>query len=62
MFFSKPANGPIILVDDVVTTGSTLQAAKRVLGAQVVGAVTATRALMVTSLSDEDGTGRRPGP
>lgn len=50
IFFSRVVNGPIVLIDDVVTTGSTLHSAAAVLGAGVVGAVTATRTMKVTSL------------
>ena len=62
IFFSRPANVPIILVDDVITTGSTLQAAAMRLNGMAVGAVTATRTLKVTSLSGEETSGpfRRP--
>ncbi|MDF1596246.1 MAG: hypothetical protein P1T08_09130 [Acidimicrobiia bacterium] len=54
MFFSKATNQPILLIDDVITTGSTLQSAAGVLNGMVVGAVTATRAVKVTSLLSEE--------
>lgn len=57
IFFSKPANVPMILVDDVITTGSTLQAAAMRLNGMAVGAVTATRTLKVTSLPSEETSG-----
>ncbi len=42
----QPPSGTV-LVDDVLTTGATLVAARRVLGPNVVGAVTATRSLPI---------------
>jgi predicted amidophosphoribosyltransferase len=38
----KPAPGPLVLVDDVVTTGKTLESAHRLFGSAVVMALTAT--------------------
>jgi predicted amidophosphoribosyltransferase len=38
----EPAPGPLILVDDVVTTGGTLESAHRLFGSAVVMALTAT--------------------
>jgi predicted amidophosphoribosyltransferase len=40
----SPAPGPLVLVDDVVTTGGTLESAHRVFGSAVVMALTATSA------------------
>ncbi len=58
IFFSRPYEGPILLVDDVVTTGSTLEAAT---GSMTeVGAVTATRTMKVTSLSGVEPPGHKP--
>ena len=54
IFFSRSSNVPILLVDDVITTGSTLQAAAMRLDGMAVGAVTATRTLRVTSLLGEE--------
>jgi predicted amidophosphoribosyltransferase len=39
---SNPAPGPLVLVDDVVTTGGTLESAHRLFGSAVVVALTAT--------------------
>ena len=49
-FFGGPVLEPVVLVDDVVTTGSTLTAAGEHLGGLVALAVTATRSQKVTSL------------
>jgi predicted amidophosphoribosyltransferase len=38
----NPAPGPLVLVDDVVTTGGTLESAHRLFGSAVVMALTAT--------------------
>jgi predicted amidophosphoribosyltransferase len=40
----KPARGGAVIVDDVVTTGATLEAATAVLGSGVIGAISATTA------------------
>lgn len=53
-FFSRAAIGPILLIDDVITTGSTLQAAATQLNGLAVGAATATRTVKVTSLLGEE--------
>lgn len=38
----SPATGPLVLIDDVVTTGGTLESVHRLLGSAVVMALTAT--------------------
>ena len=44
-FGSRPApGGPLILVDDVITTGATLRAARRAIGQTAIYGVTATSA------------------
>jgi predicted amidophosphoribosyltransferase len=44
-FGARPAPpGPLLLVDDVLTTGATLSAARRVLGESAISGVTATSA------------------
>jgi predicted amidophosphoribosyltransferase len=39
-----PVNKPVVLIDDVVTTGGTIASAAQVIGPALVGAVTATAA------------------
>lgn len=41
----RPPPGPLVLIDDVVTTGGTLQSAERALGSAVTMALTATGSL-----------------
>jgi predicted amidophosphoribosyltransferase len=52
-FYGEEVGQTGLLIDDVVTSGSTLIAAAQALGFSMIGAVTATRTLKVTSLLGE---------
>jgi predicted amidophosphoribosyltransferase len=51
-FLEQPVKSPVVLVDDVLTTGATLISAARTVGIErVVGAVTANAVAEMSSLS-----------